>query len=277
MDKNEIEIWRVHPNIGIIEVSTLGRVRTIDRVVSNGKGTRLVKGQVLKPWGDGNGYLKVGIQIDGKWTKKAVHRLIAQTFIPNPDSLPQINHKDCNPQNNNVENLEWCDNSYNQKYKNKFGISNTETEGHPLFAINLKTLETLHFRSQGEAGRAIGIDQQSINKVIKGSRNQAGGYYFEEDDGNGIKIDRDKLNYIVNGMRFIGGVFAVNLNTLEVSGFESQMEASRVLGVNQGNIYSVLKGKRKQTGGYWFTKADANADDAIKRKLHTLQSQVLGL
>lgn len=268
---NEKEIWRAHPDIDVIEVSTLGNVRTIDRIVSNGRGTYPVKGHVLKPRDNGNGYLIVGIQIDGKWTKKFVHRIVAQTFLPNLDNLPQINHKDCNPQNNNVENLEWCDNSYNQKYKNKFGISNTETEGHPLFAINLATLEVLRFRSQGEAGRAIGVDKQSIRKVIKGSRNQAGGYYFKEDDGNGIKIDRDKLNYIVNGMRFIGGVFAVNLNTLEVSRFESQMEASRVLGVNQGNIYSVIKGKRKQTGGFWFTNADDKADDAIKRKLNEIK------
>lgn len=271
----ETEIWKAHPDIGIIEVSTLGNVRTIDRIVSNGRGTYPVKGRALKPRNEKNGYLRVGIQIDGKWTKKLVHRLVAQTYIPNPENLPQVNHLDCNPKNNNVENLEWCDNSYNQKYKNKFGISNTETEGHPVFAIKLDTLEVLRFRSQGEAGRAIGVDQQSINKVIKGSRNQAGGYYFKEDDGNGIKIDRDKLNYIVNRMRFIGGVFAVNLNTLEVSRFESQMEASRVLGVCQGNIYSVLKGKRKQTGGFWFTKDDGNAAGVIKRKLNTLQSQVL--
>lgn len=264
------EIWKSHPYIDIIEVSTLGNVRTIDRIVSNGRGTYPLKGRVLKPRNGKNGYLRVGIQIDGKWTEKLVHRLVAQTYIQNPDNLPQINHKDCNPQNNNVENLEWCDNSYNQKYKNKFGISNTETLGHPLFAINLSTLEVLHFRAQQEASRELGVYQQDINKVIKGIRNQAGGYYFKEDDGNGIEIDKDKLNDIVNSMRFRVGIFAVNLNTLEVSRFESQMEASRVLGVGQGNIYSVIKGKRKQTGGFWFTNADDNADDAINRKLYEI-------
>jgi len=265
------EIWKAHPDIGIIEVSTIGNVRTIDRIASNGRGTYPVKGRVLKPRNEKSGYLRVGIQIDGKWTEKLVHRLVAQTYIPNPDNLPQINHKDCNPQNNNVENLEWCDNSYNQKYKNKFGISNTETEGHPVFAIKLDTLEVLRFRSQGEAGRALGLKQGSVSSVIIGKRKQAGGYWFKEDDGNGIEIDKDKLNDIVDGMYF-RGIFAVNLNTLEISRFESQMEASRVLGVNQGNIYSVIKGKRKQTGGFWFTNADDNAAGVIKRKLNTLQS-----
>jgi predicted XRE-type DNA-binding protein len=63
-------------------------------------------------------------------------------------------------------------------------------------------------------------------------------------------------------MYFTGGIFAVDLNTLEVSRFESQSEASRELGVDKSNINNVIKGKRNTTGGYWFTNADENADDA---------------
>lgn len=270
--ENQVEIWKAHPDIQGIEVSTLGRVRTLDRTVSNGKGTYLVKGRVLKPRDSGNGYLRAGIQIDGKWTEKLVHRLVAQAFIPNPDNLPQINHKDCNPQNNNVKNLEWCDNSYNQKYKNKFGISNTETEGQPLFAVKLDTLEVLHFRSQGEAGRELGLKQGSVRSVIIGKQKQAGGYYFKEDDGNGIEIDKEKLNDIVDGMYFRGEIFAVNLNTSEVSRFKSQSEASRLLGINQQNIGATISGRYKYTHGYWFTKDDGNANDAIKRKLQEIKN-----
>lgn len=57
--------------------------------------------------------------INGKQYKKLVHRLVAETFIDNPKNLPEVNHKDNNPKNNNVENLEWCDRKYNlqQSYK----------------------------------------------------------------------------------------------------------------------------------------------------------------
>lgn len=169
------EIWKAHPEYTEIEVSTLGRVRTLDRVISNGKGTRLVKGQVLKPFGSGIGYLQVSIQIDGKRTNKYVHRLVAQTFLSNPNGFPMVNHLDCDITNNKVENLEWCTASYNSKYREKFG----KASGHPVFAINLTTLEVLYFRSQREASRELGVSHGNIYSVLKGRIKQTGGYHFE--------------------------------------------------------------------------------------------------
>lgn len=269
--ENQVEIWKVHPDITGIEVSTLGRVRTLDRAVSNERGTWFFKGRILKPSSTKGGYLKVGIKIDGKFINKKVHRLVAQTFIPNPENLPEVNHKNCIRDDNSVENLEWCSKSYNRQYREKYGASQTEAVGHPVFAINLATLEVSHFSSQGEAGRELGVFGQSISNVIKGKIKQAGGYWFKEDKDNGIEIDKDKLKGIVNSMPFIGGVFAVNLITSEVSRFNSHREAGRVFGVSQGNINKVIKGRIKQTGGYWFVNDDDNAADAIKQKLHEIK------
>lgn len=267
---DEEEIWKSHPDIAGIEVSTLGNVRTIDRVTSGEKRTRFTKGRILKQ-SYNRGYLQVSFRVNGKFVTKYVHRLIAEAFIPNTDNFPQVNHKNCNRDDNRVENLEWCTASYNAKYRNKFGVSNAETQGHPLFAINLSTLEVSHFSAQGEASRVLGIQHSDINSVIKGKLKHAGGYYFKEDNGNGIEINRDKLNNIVNGMLFRGGVFAVNLKTLEVSRFKSQREAGRELGVNSGNISNVIKGRYKKTGGYWFVNDDDKADDAIKCKLQEIK------
>jgi len=265
--EDQVEIWKALPGVPGVEVSTLGRVRTLDRVTSSEKYTRFTKGHVLKQYSDKGGYLQAHIPIDGKQTKKYVHRLAAQTFIKNPDNLPQVNHRDCDRTNNNVENLEFCTPKYNNQYREKFG----EAQGHPVFAINLDTLEVSCFPSQNEASRVLGINVASINMVIKGSRNQAGGYYFKKDDGNGVEIDKDKLNDIVDGMRFTGGIFAVNLKTLEVSRFNSQSEASRLLGVDNSTITKVTKGKYNQAGGYWFVNDDDNAADAIKQKLHDIE------
>ena len=63
-----------------------------------------------------NGYYYVVLYKNAKRASKTVHRLVAETFIPNPDNLPEVNHKDENKLNNNVNNLEWCDNKYNVNY-----------------------------------------------------------------------------------------------------------------------------------------------------------------
>lgn len=264
----ETEIWKAHPEYVGIEVSTLGRVRTLDKMVRNGSGIWLMKGRILKPASDRDGYLTVAVKVNDKFISKKVHRLTAQTFIKNIDNLPQVNHKNCVRDDNRVSNLEWCTASYNSRYREKHGVSQMEAKGHRLFAINLETLETLHFRAQTEASRSLGIGVGNINNVIKGKRKQTGGYWFMEDDGNGIEIDNDKLNDIADSIPFTGGIFAVNLNTSEVSRFKSQTEASRVLGIYQGSISNVIKGKRKQTNGYWFVNDDGNAVDIVKQNLH---------
>lgn len=190
--ENQVEIWKSHPDIPGLQVSTMGRVRTIDKMVSNGKGTRLVKGHVLKQYDTGNGYIQVNVMADGKHTNKYVHRLIAQTFISNPDSLKEVNHKDCDRTNNNVDNLEWCSRSYNIQYREKFG----EALGHPIFAINLTTLEVSQYPSQIEASRKLGVDQGNINAVIKGRLKQTCGFWFVSDDGHAVDVVKSKLHDI---------------------------------------------------------------------------------
>lgn len=188
------EIWRLYPEFDFIEVSTLGRARTLDRVVSNGKGTRVEKGMILKQWLNKRGYLRVAFRKDSKLVNKPVHRLVAQTFIPNPYNLPQVNHKDCNPQNNSVSNLEWCTPEYNIEYREKYGKSSAEVSGCPVYAVNLDTLEISKFESQREAGRILGIVNQSINSVLKGRLKTTHGYVFakagEEDEI--VKLEAEK-------------------------------------------------------------------------------------
>jgi len=189
---NSVESWKSHPDIVGIEVSSFGRVRTLDKVTSSEKYTRFIKGHVLKQYDDGRGYLQVCIPFGGKWARKKVHRLVAQTFIANPNSLPMVNHKDCNRKNNNVDNLEFCDGSYNQQYRQEYGASQRQ----PVFAVNLKTLEVSSFQSQAEASRALGVSQGNINGVIKGSRKHTHSFWFVNDDGHAVDIVKSKLHDI---------------------------------------------------------------------------------
>lgn len=192
----EPEIWRVHPEYTGIEVSTFGRVRTLDRVISSENGTRSLKGRILKQYLKPNGYMQLGFSINGKHVTKLVHRLVAQTFLPNPDNLPQTNHKNCIRTNNNVENLEWCTSSYDAKYREKHGVSQAEKIGHPLFAINLSTLKISRFETQSEAGRTLGVNQANINAVIKGRQKTAYSFWFVNDDGHAVEVVKSKLHDI---------------------------------------------------------------------------------
>ena len=70
----------------------------------------------MKPYDNGYGYLVVDLKANGKRKHKKIHRLVAEAFIPNPDNLPEVNHKDENKYNNSVDNLEWCNSSYNKTY-----------------------------------------------------------------------------------------------------------------------------------------------------------------
>ena len=113
-----IEEWRsVVGYEGLYEVSNTGQIRSFDRYVkySNGQ-IHLHKGRILSPGKNTKGYLSVVLNCSGKRKTITVHILVAEAFIPNPDNLPEINHKNEDKINNRVENLEWCDRKYNLNY-----------------------------------------------------------------------------------------------------------------------------------------------------------------
>ena len=104
-----MEVWKDIPGFENYQISNYGNVKSLNY-------GRTGKTKLLKPTISGKGYLQVRLSKFGKPNALLVHRLVAIAFIPNPDNLPHINHKDENKLNNNPNNLEWCDNSYNNNY-----------------------------------------------------------------------------------------------------------------------------------------------------------------
>jgi hypothetical protein len=103
-------------------VSNYGRVKSIERTIYRPDGVTIcghVEEHYVPQHDNGRGYLFVTLCKNNKCKREYVHRLVALTFIPNPESLPQINHKDEDKQNNFVGNLEWCDCAYNNNYGTK--------------------------------------------------------------------------------------------------------------------------------------------------------------
>lgn len=110
------EVWKdVVGYEGLYKVSSLGRVRSLDRVVTHKNGRkRLFKGKLLTPFK--NEYFMVVLSKNGKKSSSNIHRLVAQAFIPNTNNLPEVNHKDEDKTNNRLSNLEWCTRKYNINY-----------------------------------------------------------------------------------------------------------------------------------------------------------------
>lgn len=189
------EVWKTYPEFPWIEGNHFGELRTVDRYVSNGKGgKRFVKGRVLKQNCNRYGYLYVTLSVNGKTFQKYVHRIIASCFLPNPMELPEINHKDNNPLNNEVLNLEWCTHEYNVAYKEKFGTPSKDcVPKKPIIAINLETQQILYFLSQMEASRQLRVSTGSIWYVLKGQRNRASNYWFVNADSSTIEVIRRKF------------------------------------------------------------------------------------
>ena len=169
------EIWKdITGYEGIYQVSNYGNVKAVARTLNDG---RFRKERMLKPYIDRDGYKKATLWYGNNPQKHYfVHRLVALAFIDNPDNYPQINHKDENPANNHVENLEWCDVRYNINYGNR-NIKMAQAirgENHYLHKLkneDIRFIRDHYIRGHNEYGqcamaRKYGVCQSVIRSII---------------------------------------------------------------------------------------------------------------
>lgn len=171
----ETEYWTdIKDFEGLYQVSNLGRVKSL----GNDK-TR--KEKILKPKINSNGYCAVDLCNRGIYIKYnvLVHRLVAQAFIPNPDNLPVINHKDECKTNNHISNLEWCTQKYNAHYSRIW--EKTGRFSKPVLQFTKSGDFVAEYESASEAQRQTGIKQQNISSCClkKPYFHSAGGYIWK--------------------------------------------------------------------------------------------------
>ena len=146
-------------------------------ITSCGKVWSYRRGRFLKSTFDSSGYLQVSLHKNGKRTCYKVHRLVAKAYLPNPENKPQINHKDENKTHNYINNLEWCDSTYN----NNYGTRNERagrTRGKTVICVETNII----YYSPAEVKQTLGIDASGIHKCCKGKRHTAGGYHWRYDN-----------------------------------------------------------------------------------------------
>lgn len=170
------EIWKsVKGYEGLYEVSNLGRVKSTFRYK-----------KILKPIVGIQGYLYVSLYDKNKKIKsKRIHKLVAEAFIPNPDNLPYVNHKDEDVTNNNVKNLEWCTAKYNCNYGTRIQRI-AEKNNKPILQFDLNGTFIREWKSITQASKELNNSLDNISSCCLGRRKTSKGYIFKFKDDKEI-------------------------------------------------------------------------------------------
>jgi hypothetical protein len=164
----EEEIWLpINGFEGRLEVSNMGRIRSVERFVAFGQRKRKVRQTVYRLHNDRDGYKIVGAS--GKTIK--VHRAVAEAVIPNPENKPQVNHIDGNKANNRVENLEWATQKENMGHASRNRLTKH---------VSVIRDDGEEYHTVTEAAKANGVSVACISEVINGHQKTSAGHSFRK-------------------------------------------------------------------------------------------------
>lgn len=175
-----IEIWKdIKGYEGMYQVSNFGNVKAVERTkyIKHWTGSiakhtypeHLLTFKKIK-----NKYPQVNLYDGSRIRTATVHRLVAETFIPNPDNLPCVNHKDENTTNNRVDNLEWCTWEYNNNYGNHINC-----RCHPIEQYDLNGNLIRSYKSIRSVCRELNLPKNGILNCCKGLKQSAYGFVWK--------------------------------------------------------------------------------------------------
>lgn len=165
MKKIENEVWKdIDGYEGIYQISNLGRVKNV------------TTNHIKTTFESNNGYLRVRLYKQDGGKNFSIHRLVAKSFISNPNCFKEVNHKDENVLNNTVQNLEWCSRTYNNNYGDR-NRKVSEKLSIPIVRIS-QTGDISKYTSMHEASIKTGLSLSHICNLCSGRRKQ-GGYVWK--------------------------------------------------------------------------------------------------
>ena len=244
----DCEIWK--PAVGYedyLEVSNKGNARRKAHsfVKRNGRWCH-VPSRVLKLNPTRTGYLLVNAK--GRKAEQ-IHRLVALTFIPNPNNLAEVNHKDENKANNRVENLEWCSHKYNSSYGTRISrIKQTLKEKSRGKSVSQYTKEgelIRTYKSIREATKKTGIN--NIGICVRGNSKYAGGFVWIESSKSFEDWVKKVCSKIKDKEKTI---LQIDKNGNIVKEYRSESEVERITGIKKLIISRICRGKHRQFGDF---------------------------
>ena len=240
------EMWKdIEGYEGLYQVSNTGQAKSL-----NYKGSGEAK--LLKQSTNKQGYKRITLCKNGKTKRYSVHRLVALAFIPNPDNLPIINHKDENPSNNNVNNLEWCTYKYNINYGTARKRAGEKMRG--------KTLSEEHKKKISKNNKGKHRSEETKKKISKSSK----GKTFSEEH-------KKKLSESLKGKDNPNAkpILMYDREGNFIKRFDCIRDANEYFGKDRNSsiISECLIGRKKTTFGFIFIYADDN-QDTLKKKIN---------
>ena len=226
-----IEIWKDIPEYeGLYQVSTFGRVKSLPR---NGAKGGILKSAKKKQ----KNYLSVILSKNNKRKNILVHRLVALAFIPNPENLPYINHKDENPSNNYVNNLEWCTHEYNVNYGTRNERVSKAMKGKP--------------RHKGENNPFYGKQhteesKKKLSKAMKGKYKGENNPFYGKQH---TEKSKKKMSEAKKG-KGTKPILQYTKDMVFIRVWDSATQVEKELNIKSTNICMCCKGKIKTAKGF---------------------------
>lgn len=213
------------------EINDIGEVR-------NKNTKRILKQQIQ------NGYCHCTLSVNKKPKRCRIHRLVAQTFIDNPNNKEYVNHKDGNRQNNNVENLEWVTPSENAQHAIAAGLKTKQGRKRPVVQYSMDGQQMMVFNSLAEAERQTGVRQSKITLACQRKRRSAGDYQWRYAD--------DVQDVVAIEKKWFAGKKVAqcdeDFNIIKI--YNSYNEAARAVNGSSSAISRICSGTNQRHKGY---------------------------
>lgn len=233
---------------GYYEISNLGRVKSLERKVQSGNFIITCHERILVPQLTKSGYYRVGLNKNGKVKHVLVHRLVAESFLPNPNNYINVHHKNADKSDERASNLLWVSRSFNIQHSydyeghtranlGKFGKENKRSK--PIAQMDLQGNTIKIYDSVSDVQRELGFKEGNISSCALGKYDTMYGFKWAY-----IKciIPKKRVCKIKDGKI--------------ISIFETVADAARAINRSKGALYSVLSGKHKTCGGFYWKYAD---------------------
>lgn len=236
------EIWR-----DVVGYEGLYKISNFGNVFSN------YVNRIIHPGTTRDGYKYVFLSKNKEKKMNTIHRLVAKAFLDNPNNYPVVNHKDENPSNNHVDNLEWCTVSYNNTYNNAH-IKRAQLLSKCVYRYNKYGDICEEYASVRDASKTLKVSSGDIVDCCNGNLitylNSVWSYVvlskqdvIERFQKSATYRQNNKLSKKVN---------QYDLNGNFIASYPSAREASRQLGISQSLISSVCRGEHPHTHGFIF-------------------------